>query len=156
MNKHCILNYESKVGVDGLHGYEFWFTSSIIRIVADKPFGRGDVALIKSITKQSDTEHRINIEVIGDPNINKLPSEIFEQGELPTLLFVTPKIYLNEHSEYHAYSSENVEILLNVPAILDGNKSYTIAILTKGKQAKVYAIDKMTGDRIEWLISSMT
>ena len=150
---YCVLNYQSKLGVDKRHSYEFWFTSSIIRIIADKPFGRGDIAKIKNITKQSETEWRINIDVLGDPKIEKIPREVFSQGEVPTLLFVTPKIYLNDHSEYHAFGSDNVKILLNCSATLDGNKSYTIAALVKGKQAKIYAADKFTGDRIEWLIS---
>ena len=143
--RYCVLNYESKLGPDGLHSYEFWFTSSIIRIVSEKPFGRKDIAVIESIVKQSDTEHRINIQVIGDPKINTIPDEVFKEGEVPTLLFLTPKIYLNELSDYHAYGSDNAEILLNIPATLDGNKSYTIAALIKGKSATVHAIDSVTG-----------
>lgn len=153
---YCVLNYVSKKGPDGQHSYEFWFTSSIIRIVADKPFGRGDIAKINEIKKQSDTEWRINVEVLGDPNVENLPDEIFSRGEIPTLLFATPKIYLNEVSEYHAYSTENIHILLNCSAILDHNKSYTIAALVKGKQGKIYATDKVTNDKLEWLITSVS
>ena len=156
MNKYCVLNYESKIGVDGLNSYEFWFTSSIIRIIADKPFGRGDIAIIKDIVKQSETEHRITIEIIGDPKITKGLENLGENEEIPTLLFVTPKIYLNELSEYHAYGSDNVEILMNIPAVLDHNKSYTVAALVKGKHAKIHAIDKFSGEKMEWIISSIS
>lgn len=155
MNKdYCIINYQSKLGIDGIHSYEFWFTSSIIRVVADKPFGRGDVAKILGVKKHSDTEWRIKVEIIGDPSIETLPSNLLED-EIPTLLFLTPKIYLNDQSEYHAYGTDNVHILLNCSATLDGNKSHTIAVLVKGKQAKVFAVEKLTNDRLEWLISSM-
>lgn len=150
----CIVNYVSKLGIDGNYSYEFWFASSIIRIIADKPFGRGDIVEINSITKQSNTEWRINIKVIGDPKLEKIAMDLTEGEEIPTLLFVTPKIYLNEYSEYHAYSTDNIQIVLNCSAILDGNKSYTIAALVRGKQGKIFASDAVTGNKVEWLVTS--
>jgi len=155
MNEYCVLNYPSKLGVDGSYGYEFWFTGSIIRIIADKPFSRRDIARIDEVKKQSSTEWRIYITVIGDPNLEKIPDEVFDKGEVPTLLFATTKVYKNENSDYQAYGTDNIKVILHCSSVKDHNKSYTIAFLVKGKQAKLQSIDTITGAMDEWLISSV-
>ena len=36
---------------------------------------------------------------------------------------------------------------------MNNNKSYTIAALIKGKQGKIFGIDKVNGTSLEWLIT---
>lgn len=150
---YCILNYQSEEGVDKLNSSNFWFTSSLIRIIGDKPFGRGDIAEIVEIKNPTETEWCIYCNIIGDPSLDIIPDEVYKNGEVPTFLFVTTKIYTNINSEYEFFSSDNVKILLACSAVMNDNKSYTAAILMKGKQGKVQAVDKVTGTEMEWVVT---
>ena len=154
--KYAILNYQSDKGIDGKPSYNFWFTSSLIRIIGDKPFGRGDICEILEIKKINATEWNIHVAVIGDVNVDSEAMEFVKEykEEVPTLIFLTTKIYLDVDSDIHAYTdSDDIEILLNCSSIMNNNKSYTIAALVKGKQGRVYGIDKVNGTSLEWLIT---
>jgi hypothetical protein len=156
MDKYTILNYQSDKGIDGKPSYNFWFTSSLIRIIGNKPFGRGDIALIKNIKKPSSTEWNIEVDIIGDLELDPEAMELATQlknDEIPTLVFATTKIYLDKTSDVHVYGTDNVEILLNCSSTMNDNKSYTIAALVKGRQGKLFGIDKNNGTSLEWLIT---
>lgn len=154
-NKYIILNYQSFKGIDGNPSYDFWFTSSLIRVIGDKPFSRGDIAEIQNIRTPSPTEWIIDVHVIGDPAVDpeakEVASEITE--EIPTLMFATNKIYLDKSSDVHVYGSDNVEILLNCSSSMNNNKAYTIAVLITGKQGRVFGVDQTHGTGLEWLIT---
>ena len=154
-NKYIILNYQSDKGIDGKPSYNFWFTSSLIRVIGDKPFARGDIALIEDITKPSPTEWNIKVRIIGDYRIDKEATDLVSSlsEEIPTLIFATTKIYLDETSDMHIYGSDNIEILLNCSSVMNNNKSYTIAALVKGKQGKIFGYDKVHETPLEWLIT---
>lgn len=154
--KYAILNYQSDKGIDGKPSYNFWFTSSLIRIIGDKPFGRGDICEILDIKKINSTEWNIYVSVIGDVNVDSEAMELIKnyKEEIPTLIFLTTKIYLDITSDIHAYTdNDNIEILLNCSSVMNNNKSYTIAALVKGKQGRVFGIDKVNGTSLEWLIT---
>lgn len=154
MDKLIILNYQSEQGIDNVPSYNFWFTSSLIRIMADKPFGRGDIARVVDIKKPNSTQWNIIVEILGDPNIeSEIQSLLEDKKEIPTLVFATTKIYLDESSKLHVYGSENIEILLNCDSIMNNNKSYTIAALVSGHQGKVIGVDETNGTEVEWLIT---
>jgi hypothetical protein len=150
---YCVLNYQSEEGVDKLNSSNFWFTSSLIRVIGDKPFGRGDIAKIIEVKHPTETEWCIYCEIIGDPELDEIPDEVYAEGEVPTFIFVTTKIYTNVASEYEFFSSDNVKVLLACSAVMNDNKSYTAAVLIKGKQGKVQAVDKLTGTEMEWVIT---
>jgi hypothetical protein len=154
---YCYINYQSNRSPNDQSSYAFWFASSLIKIVADKPFGRGDIVELKEIKKISPTEWIISCIVLGDPLLDLKVQDFvenLEQEEIPTLMFVTTKIYLNSNSDIAVYSTDNCEILLNCTSILDNNKSCTIAALVKGKQAKIFGIDNINKTKFEWLLTS--
>lgn len=153
--KYCMVNYQSARGIDNKPSYDFWFTSSLIRVIGDQPFGRGDIARINEIRKPSNTEWNIDVDILGDPSIDKDAKLFYDTNpeEIPTLIFATSKIYLNKTSEMHIYSTENVEVILNCSSMMNDNKSCTVAALISGKQGRIYGIDKVNGTPIEWLIT---
>lgn len=155
MDKLIILNYQSERGIDNSPSYNFWFTSSLIRVIADKPFGRGDVARVVDIKKPTQTQWNIMVEILGDPDIEEDVKELVTQEgrEIPTLVFATTKIYLDEASKLHVYGSDNIEILLNCDSTMNNNKSYTIAALVTGNQGKIIGVDQINGTEVEWLIT---
>lgn len=151
---YCVLNYQSEEGVDRLNSYNFWFTSSLIRVIGDKPFGRGDIARITEVRHSTETEWCVYCEILGSPEYgDDIPEEAYEKGEIPTFIFTTTKIYTNVDSDYQFFSSDNVQILMACSAVMNDNKSYTVGVLVKGKQGKVQAVDDMTGVEMEWVIT---
>lgn len=154
-DKYIFLNYQSEKGIDGKPSYNFWFTSSLIRVIGDKPFGRGDIARIREIRKPTPTEWNIDVDIIGDTEVDSEAMDLVSSldEEIPTLIFVTTKIYLDKSSDVHLYATDDIEILLNCSSVMNDNKSYTIAALVKGKQGKIYGIDKVNGTPLEWLIT---
>jgi hypothetical protein len=92
-NKRIVLYYvSSKNGLDGKDSYEFWFNGSVIRIIADKPFSRGDVAELISV----DTKGKIfNVRIIDETE------EEFQK--YPILAFAVSRIYFNEYSNFEVF-----------------------------------------------------
>ena len=45
-----VISYyaSTKSPIDGKHSYNYWMRSKLVRIIADKPFARGDVLVINS------------------------------------------------------------------------------------------------------------
>lgn len=156
MKTYTILNYQSDRGIDGKPSYNFWFTSSLIRIIGNKPFGRGDIAEILEIKKPSSTEWNVYVNIIGDVKVDPEATELVAslgEEEIPTLIFATTKIYLDKDSDIYLYSTDNIQILLNCSSTMNDNKSYTIAALVKGTQGKIYGFDKVNGTSVEWLVT---
>lgn len=151
-----MLNYQSKRSI-GAPSFDFWFTSSLIRIIADKPFSRGDLAYIKEIKHPSDTEWNIIIEVVGslptDPKYKEVMEGRDNLDDIPSLVIATTRIYLDITSDLHLYSSDNVEILLNCASSMNNNKSYTAVVLIAGKQGTIVGVDATNGTEVEWLIT---
>jgi hypothetical protein len=156
MKKYIILNYQSEKGIDGKPSYNFWFTSSLIRVIGNKPFSRGDIAEITDIKKVSGTEWNIHVNILGDYTIDPEAMDLvqsIQEDEIPTLIFATTKIYLDKDSDLHIYTTDNIEILLNCSSEMNNNKSYTIAALVKGSQGKIFGLDKINGTSLEWLVT---
>lgn len=154
-DKYIYLNYQSEKGIDGKPSYNFWFTSSLIRVIGDKPFGRGDIARIRNIRKVTPTEWNIEVDIIGDSKVDPEAMDLIKslEEEIPTLIFATTKIYLDKEVSIEAFGTDNVEILLNCSSIMNDNKSYTIAALITGKQGKIFGIDPVKELSLEWLIT---
>ena len=50
-----VISYyaSTKSPIDGKHSYNYWMRSKLVRIIADKPFARGDVLVINSLKSTS-------------------------------------------------------------------------------------------------------
>jgi len=148
---YVLLNNSSSPSVDNLHSYDFWFLKNLIRLIGDKPFSRGDVAVIKEVSPELQS---ITIEVLGDYYTEKMPDTIPPIDDLPGLIFLSSKIYLNERSEYVLDHDDNVTILLSYTSSIDGNKAYAAAITMTGNYGKVTGHDEQTNVQFEWVIDT--
>jgi hypothetical protein len=153
---YCVLNYSSKLNPDGQQSYDFLFCHYTIRVISidGRPFSRGDIVKIVKVDN-GDGESQsaaIYVDIIGDPIIDKMPTEIEKLQEIPTLLFIRTKIFLDEESNYVFEESDNVEVLLAFSTTLDSNRVYTLAVLVKGETAILRATDDATQTEFEWLI----
>jgi len=155
MDQLCYLNYQSKLGLDNYQSYEFWFASNLIRIRSPQPFGRGDLARITSISQSRPNEHQVIVDVIGDPKLEILPSEIDTTEDIPTLLVITTKIYTSDESRYQVTRTKNVDVLLFTDAVINNNKAYSALILARGNRGMIEAIDDVTGAKMEWLVTDL-
>lgn len=149
--KYVILNNSSSFGPEGNYIYEFWFLRKLLKLIGDKPFSRGDIAKIAEINEQM---QYIKIDVIGDPSQEEVRNSAPPINQIPALLFLSSKIYLNENSEYVLDADDNVEIILSYTSLLDGNKAYAAAVTMFGDYARVTGYDERTGISFEWLLEN--
>jgi hypothetical protein len=152
--EHAFLIYSSSKNFHGLHSYEYGFANRTYSIVGDKPFSRGDVVQIQSHQKESRNEYRINVKVLGDPKINS--ADKFDSSrriELPTLMFLSSRIYLSEFCDYEIVDTLNARILSFEGVQQDRNKLYAVAALVTGSEAYIVAREKVSGVRWEWFVS---
>lgn len=150
--KYCVLNYASRKGPDDKNAYEFWYCHNFIRIISNngKPFSRGDVAEIINVHDDQKDSY-ILVDVLGDPFTDTLPKEVYQEKEIPTLLFLRSRIFLNCYSEYAFQHSDNIEILNYYSTIIDNNKSYVVTILVTGDYGFVKGIDVTSKTEFEWI-----
>jgi hypothetical protein len=151
---YCFLVYSSTLAKDNVHSYEFGFGTSFFRIVGDKPFGRGDVCEVLSLEQRNSSEFRIGVRVLGDPRISGRDFDQSKRVELPTLLFLTSRIYLSEFSDYKIIQAINCEVISFRNVTQERNKVYAVAVLAKGTDCKLICEDPSTHVRIEWIIQS--
>ena len=104
--EHAFLIYSSSKNFYGSHCYEYGFGNRTFSIVGDKPFSRGDVVQILNHCKESRNEYRFTVKVLGDPRINS-DYDGSRRIEIPTLMFLSRRIYLSEHSDYEVVDSWN-------------------------------------------------
>lgn len=147
----AIMNYSSKTGIDSKNSYEFWFYSDLIRIIGDKPFARGDVVEILAIDEE---KKEIKIEVLGDPNIEDVPSQVLEK-ELPVFMFLVTPLPLDELSDYNFYcDNDNCKFLVIKSSIKSRNKRYVVCCLINGESVRVKAVESVTKAEFEWVVSN--
>ena len=173
MAEYAFLIYSSSKSFHGVHSYEYGFANHTFSIVGDKPFSRGDIVNIIDYKKESRNEFRINVKVLGDPKINT-PSRknlymmdrnelgnlfdieieaVEDQVEVPTLLFLSSRIYLSEFSDYEVVDTTNARVLSFEGVQQDRNKIYAVAALVTSAEARILAKERSTGVRFEWSIT---
>src|SRR5215467_14723712 len=124
--EHAFLIYSSSKNFHGLNSYEYGFADHTFSIVGDKPFSRGDIVQIQSCRKESRNEFRINVKVLGDPRIMSDEFDGSNRIEIPTLLFLSSRIYLSEFSDYEIISTTNAKVLSFEGVQQDRNKTYAV------------------------------
>lgn len=134
-----ISYYASSKGIDGKNGFNFWIRSALVRIVADKPFARGDVLEIINITKKG-------VNTILECKV------IDEWAEYPVLCFVSGRLTYNKWSNFKYTSTEGIQILQSVEQLLSNNYSigFIILVYTSGK---VFCDDDAMNNHLEIDIS---
>jgi hypothetical protein len=150
---YCFLIYSSALASDGNNSYEFGFGMSFFRLIGNKPFGRGDVVQITEIDQWLPNEFRIYVKVLGDPRVQGRYFDEKQRVELPTLLFLSSRIYLSDYSEYQIDSTINSRVLSFQAVRQDRNKIYSVAILAYGTEAKVICKDSRSQVKWEFVIS---
>ena len=151
--EYAFLIYSSSKNFYGLNSYEYGFANHTFSIIGDKPFSRGDVVQLTSYKKESRNEFRINVKVLGDPKINSPEPSYFNRIEIPTLLFLSSRIYLSEFSEYEIVHTINARVLSFEGVQQDRNKLYAVAALVEHAEAHIIAQDPNSKVRWEWMIS---
>ena len=107
-----VISYyaSSKSQIDGKNDFCFWMRSKLTRIICDKPFARGDVLQINSI---SDTPSGILI--------NTTLIEEWEK-EYPVLIY-------NKWADFEYTPSEGIQIIKPIEQILSDNYSIGFILL---------------------------
>jgi len=147
---YLISHNASSFTADNKNSYEFWFLGNMIRLIGDKPFSRGDVIQIESVNVKS---QEIKVKFIASPTLrDSLPDDCCPIHELPTLVFLTTRVYLDEHSDYHIICDSNSELLLSYSATQDSNKIYALAALVTGDSVRISGAERTTRTEFEWII----
>lgn len=130
-----ISYYASSKGIDGKNCFNFWMRSALIRVIADKPFARGDVLEISSITKNG-SNTTIECKVIN------------EWAEYPVLCFVSGRLTYNKWSNFKYTSTEGIQILQSIEQLLSNN--YSIGFITLVyKSGKLFCDDDNMNNHLE-------
>ena len=130
-----ISYYASSKGIDGKHCFNFWIRSALIRIIANKPFARGDVLEITNIIKNG-------------ANITIECKVIDEWAEYPVLCFVSGRLVYNKWSNFKYTSTEGIQILCPIEQLLTNNYSIGFAVLIY-KSGKIYCDDDEMNNHLE-------
>ena len=129
---NCISYYVSnKSPIDNKHSYCYWFRGKLIRIVADKPFARGDMLQINSVT-QAHSSSNIVIDVTVQTG---------EYVQAPVLNFVSTRLVYNTYSQFEFTTTPGVQILKTLEQIIDDNYSVCFVVLTS-ENGVIHAVDK--------------
>lgn len=107
----------SKSQIDNKNDFCFWMRSKLTRIVCDKPFARGDVLQINSIT---DTPAGILIDTTLVEEWEK---------EYPVLTFVSGRLIYNKWADFECTPSEGIQIIKPIEQILSDNYSIGFILL---------------------------
>jgi hypothetical protein len=149
---YAFLIYSSNKNNDE-HSYEYGFSTHSFKIIGDKPFSRGDIVKILSHKKESRNQYRIYVKVIGDPAINSDVETKEPRIEIPTLIFLSSRIYLSEFSDFQIASTINAKILTFEGVQQDQSKIYAVAALVSESEANIRCVDQNSGIKFEWVIS---
>ena len=114
-----VISYyaSSKSQIDGKNDFCFWMRSKLTRIICDKPFARGDVLQINSI---SDTPSGILID-----------ATLIDEWEpnYPVLTFVSGRLIYNKWADFEYTPSEGIQIIKPIEQILSDNYSIGFILL---------------------------
>lgn len=153
MGEYAFLIYSSNKNFHRLDSYEYGFANHTFSIIGDKPFSRGDIVQITKSGKESRNEYRINVKVLGDPKINSNQFDASNRIEVPTLLFLSSRIYLSEFSDYKIVKCINARVLAFEGVQQDKNRIYAVAALVTNAEAHIVAQDPISRVSWEWYIS---
>lgn len=127
----CVSYYvSSKSSVDNKDSYTYWFRGKMIRIVANKPFARGDVLIINNI--HSTQTNGIIIDATVDSG---------EYTKYPVLNFISTRLVYNKYSDFEFTTTPGIKILHFVEQTIDDNYSVCFITLTE-KTGTIKASDK--------------
>lgn len=135
-----ISYYASSKGIDGKNCFNFWMRSALIRIIADKPFARGDVLEIKDIYKENGSTI-IDVNVIDE-----------WQAEYPVLCFISGRLTYNKWSNFKYLCTEGIQILQPIEQLLSGNYSIGFVVLAY-QSGKIFCDDDTMNNHLEIDIS---
>lgn len=126
----------SKSIIDKKHDFCFWMRGKLTRIICDKPFARGDVLQINSITD-------ISSGILIDTTL------IEEwQAEYPVLNFISGRFIYNRWADFEYIPSDGIQILKPIEQVLSDN--YSIGFITLVYQSGIIkCIDKLTNNRFD-------
>ena len=135
-----ISYYASSKGIDGKHSFNFWMRSALIRVIADKPFGRGDTLEITSIKKDGE---KVIIE-----------AKVIEewQKEYPVLCFVSGRLTYNKWSNFDYTCTEGIQVLCSIEQLLSNNYSLGFVALAY-KSGKTICDDNGMDNHLEIAIT---
>jgi hypothetical protein len=154
MPKYCFLNYSSTLDQENRYSYTYGFGKNFFRITGDRPFGRGDVIEMLSEEQCTLSEYRINVRVLGDPRVSGRRFDPSTRIELPTLIFLSTRIYLSEFSDYRVELVENCQVLTFQGTTQDRNKIYAVALLATGTEGKIICQEPTSKSRFEWILNA--
>jgi hypothetical protein len=143
---YCRLYYWSNKAADGHISFDFWFAGSLIRLIGDRSFSRGDYAELIDVDSSPPSETRVHLRILDK-------AAKFEK-ELPTLLLFCSKIYVGGDRRYNIVTKNNVEILRYLSSTTkEHNKLYAVIALVTGRRANICCVDEQSGDSFEWDVS---
>lgn len=133
-----VISYyaSSKSQVDGKHDFCFWMRCKLTRIVCNKPFARGDVLQINSITENSSG-------IVIDTTL----IEEWEQG-YPVLVFVSGRLIYNKWADFEFTPSEGIQIVKPIEQVLSDNYSIGFILLVY-QSGIIKCVDKMTKNHFD-------
>lgn len=133
----CISYYASdKSAMDGKNSYEFWTRSKLTRIVCNKPFSRGDVLQVDSITEI--------------PNGTLINTTLIDewQEEYPVLTFISGRLVYNKWVNFKFTPTEGIQILYPIEQVISDNYSIGFVCLVY-KSGKISCVDSTTDNRFD-------
>jgi hypothetical protein len=152
--EYAFLIYSSSKNFYGLDCYEYGFASNTFSIVGDKPFSRGDIVQILDHKRESRNEYRFNVKVLGNPRVNSVPKfNSSTRIEIPTLMFLSSRIYLSEFSDYRVIRTINARVISFEGVEQDCNKIYAVAVLVTDAEAHIIAQEVNSKTKFEWVIA---
>jgi len=135
----CVLNHFSKPSADNDHQYLFWYGGDCVKLIADKPFGRGDLAhLMYDDPVKKTLEFKI-VEEADDVKMFK--------GELqvPLITFATTRP-VDASADYEfKISDKNSSIMRVYEKVLGKNKVYCLVLKLLPGDIKVIGTDRNSG-----------
>ena len=127
----CISYYVStKSTIDDKNSYCYWFRGKLIRIISDKPFARGDMLIVKSISTASNGGTIIDVTVDSG-----------KYQKLPVLSFVSTRLVYNKYSDFEFTSTPGITILKIIEQVMDDNYSACFITLSE-TTGVIHAVDK--------------
>ena len=128
-----VISYyaSNKSKIDGKNDFCFWMRCKLTRIICDKPFARGDVLQINSIT---DTPSGIIIDTTLIEDWEK---------EYPVLNFVSGRLIYNKWADFEFTPYEGIQIIKPIEQILSDNYSIGFILLVY-KSGIIKCVDKTT------------
>ncbi len=129
---NCISYYvSSKSDIDNKHSYCYWFRGKLIRIIADKPFARGDMLKIHRISQPTSSS---NMTIEATVNSG-------EYVQYPVLNFISTRLVYNAYSDFEFTTTPGINLLGTIEQIIDNNYSVCFAVLSTSSGV-IHAIDK--------------